>query len=97
MELVEVIALAHFEDTRIGAISTKQRTRVPKHIAEQLIGLGLVKYANPTQTVVKEPVKTEAVVDGGDEPLLLPPQGQALSEPIATLSRRGRPSRNARS
>lgn len=96
MELVEVVALAHFEDTRIGAVSTKQRTRIPKPIAEQLIGLGLVKYANPTQAVVKEPVKTEVAVDGGDEPLESLPQGQALPEPIATFSRRGRPSRNAK-
>jgi len=96
MELIEVIALAHFEDTRIGAVTTKQRMRVTAAIAKQLHDLELVAYVNPPKAVVASPVKTEVAQDGGDKPFASLPQAQALEEPIVSVSRRGRPSRNAR-
>jgi hypothetical protein len=48
MELIEVICNAHFEDTRIGAVSRKQVVRVPVHVAKELASLNLVTIKNPS-------------------------------------------------
>ncbi len=80
MELVDVIATAHFSDTRIGALSRKQRTSVPKHVAEELVKLGVVQYVNPPATVAQEPAQTAPAVDG-EEPL-------SVSSPVDQVSTR---------
>ena len=73
MEIVDVIATAHFSDTRVGAVSRKQRIRIGAHLAEELFGLGLIQYANPTVAAPQNPQPTEALADGGDEsPASLP-------------------------
>jgi len=95
MELIEVIAKSHFEDTRIGAVSRKQRLRIGKQLAEQLVDLGLVDYLNPPQAVVIENHKTEPEVVGGDEPSMSLPPEQALPEVTARLFRRGRPKKTS--
>jgi hypothetical protein len=90
MELIEVIANSHFEDSRIGAVSRKQRLRIGKELAVQLVSLGLVEYANPQKAAVAETPKIDPVVVGGDEPSMSLPQEQASQEETATLFRRGR-------
>ena len=90
MELIEVIAKSHFEDSRIGAVSRKQRLRIPKELAEFLVKLDLVDYINPPLALVKQPPQTEATDAGGDElPSWSPPE-QVLPETTAPLFRRGR-------
>lgn len=90
MELIDVISLAHFDDPRVGAVSRKQRLRIPMPVAEHLVSLGVVQYVNPTSAAVIETHKTEPEVVGGDEPSMsLPPEPVSL-DPTATLFRRGR-------
>lgn len=73
MEIVDVIATAHFSDTRVGAVSRKQRIRLAAPLAEELFGLGLIQYANPPMAAPQNPPPTEALADGGDEsPASLP-------------------------
>jgi hypothetical protein len=77
MEKVEVISTSHFTDTRIGAVSRKQRLFVPVHIAEELHGIGLVEYPNAQATATKNP-PTALLADGGGELLASLPAVQAL-------------------
>jgi hypothetical protein len=95
MELIEVIANSHFEDSRIGAVSRKQRLRIGKQLAEHLVSLGLVDYVNPPQAVVYENPKIEPEVVGGDEPSMSLPPERVLPEKTATLFRRGRPKKTS--
>jgi hypothetical protein len=67
MELVEVIAIAHFEDSRIGALSRKQRTKIPLPVAEQLVDMGLVAYVNPPVAVAQENPLTDPQQDGVEQ------------------------------
>jgi hypothetical protein len=90
MEIVDIVAKAHFEDSRVGAVARKQRLRVARPLAEYLESLGLVDFVNPTQAVVIQSPKTEPESLGGDEPLALSPPAQASQEQTATVSRRGR-------
>lgn len=55
MELIEVVALQHFADSRIGSISNKQRLKLPIGLAEQLESVGCVEILNPIETVRKMP------------------------------------------
>ena len=90
MELIEVIAKSHFEDSRIGAVSRKQRLRIPKELAEFLVNLDLVDYINPPLALVKQPPQIEAADTGGDElPSWSPPELVSQSQTAQTL-RRGR-------
>lgn len=90
MELIEVIAKSHFEDTRIGAVSRKQRLKIPKELAEFLVNLDLVAYANPTPAVVKVTPQIEATDAGGDEPPLWSPPVQVSQKETVQLLKRGR-------
>jgi hypothetical protein len=85
-EVVDVISLAHFSDTRIGAVSRKQRLRLPIQLAEEMEMLGLVAPVNPKPTTAKETQSTEALGGGGGELSQLSPVDQALPKPIALLS-----------
>lgn len=42
MELVEIVALSHFVDSRTGSIHRKQRVQMDRVNAERLAKLGLV-------------------------------------------------------
>jgi hypothetical protein len=90
MELIEVIAKSHFEDSRIGAVSRKQRLRIPKELAEFLINLDLVTYVNPPQAVVKHTPQIVATDAGGDEPQSWSPPAQVLQKETVQLLKRGR-------
>ena len=67
MEIVEVISLAHFEDSRIGALSRKQRIKIPLNVAKQLIDMGLVAYVNPTAAVAEMHPSTDPQQDGVEQ------------------------------
>jgi hypothetical protein len=90
MELIDVIAKAHFENPNLGAVARKQRLRIGKPLAEYLVGLELVDYANPPKAVVTESPKTEAADLGGDEPSTSSQPDQASQEETVSTSRRGR-------
>ena len=90
MELIDVIAKAHFENPQTGAVSRKQKLRIGKQLAEYLASLDLVDFVNPPQAAVREYPKTEATDLGGGEPSTLSQQDQVLPEPTATVFRRGR-------
>jgi hypothetical protein len=86
MEIVDVIATAHFSDTRVGAVSRKQKIRIAAHLAEELFGLGLIQYANPLQAAPAKPSQTEALAAGGDESPASLPAAPALETKIAKRS-----------
>ena len=67
MEIVEVIALAHFEDSRVGALSRKQRMKIALPIAEQLVNMGLVAYVNPPVAVAQENPLTDPQQNGVEQ------------------------------
>lgn len=90
MELIDVIAKAHFENPNLGAVSRKQRLRIGKPLAEYLASLDLVDYVNPPQAAVKESPKIEATDRGGDEPSTSSQPDQAYEEAIVSPFRRGR-------
>lgn len=96
MEIVDVISLAHFADTRIGAVSRKQRLRLPIQLAEEMEMLGLVAPVNPKSTTATKTQSTEALGGGGGELSQLSPVDQASPKPIAPSSsgKDGAPSRS---
>jgi hypothetical protein len=90
MELIEVIAKSHFEDTRIGAVSRKQRLRIPKELAEFLVNLDLVDYINPPLALVKQTPQIEATESGGDEPQSWSQPEQVSQSETVQAPKRGR-------
>lgn len=90
MELIDVIAKAHFENPQTGAVSRKQKLRIGKELAEYLSSLGLVDFVNPTQAAVREYPKTVATDLGGDEPSTSSQPDQASQSETAKVFRRGR-------
>jgi len=86
MELVEVVATAHFTNTRIGAVSRKQRLRLPVMLAEELESLSLVKTLNPHSTTAADPRQTAPQVVGGGESSASSPADQASQSKIASES-----------
>lgn len=66
MEKVEVVALSHFSDSRIGSISRKQRLFVPVNVAEDLHSIGLIEYPKTQATAKKNPL-IGLLADGGGE------------------------------
>jgi len=88
MELVEVVATAHFTNTRIGAVSRKQRLRLPVMLAEELESLSLVKTLNPHSTTAADPRQTAPQVVGGGESSASSPADQASPETTATSQER---------
>jgi hypothetical protein len=90
MQLIDVVAKAHFENPQTGAVSRKQRMRIDVHLAQYLEGLGLIDYLNPPVATVREYPKTEAVSLGGDvSSTLSQPEAVSQSETVSIL-RRGR-------
>lgn len=86
MEMIEVVALAHFSDTRVGSASRRQVLRLPLEVAEQLESIGLVKRTNPTAATASAPQSTAPQgVGGGESPALLPAAPASPSK-TATLS-----------
>jgi hypothetical protein len=90
MELIDVIARAHFDNPKLGAVARKQRLRIGKDLAEHLASLDLVDYVNPPKAVVVEAPRTEATDLGGDEPSMLSQQAPVSPDETATVFRRGR-------
>lgn len=93
MELVEIIALAHFEDSRIGSVSKKMRLKVPSVVADDLESIGLVQILNPPMARAPKSPLIAPLVDGqGVSPVLLQ-AGQVSPRRIATLleTKDGRP------
>lgn len=93
MELIEVICKAHFEDTRIGAVSRKQVVRVPIHVAKELASLDLVTIKDPLPAVSQARPQIEAALDGGEEPPMSVPEAQVSISEMPKPSRRGRRTR----
>lgn len=93
MELIEVICKAHFEDTRIGAVSRKQVVRVPIHVAKELASLDLVTIKDPLPAVSQAKPQIEAALDGGEEPPMSVPEAQVSMSEMPKPSRRGRRTR----
>lgn len=93
MELIEVICKAHFEDTRIGAVSRKQVVRVPIHVAKELASLDLVTIKDPLPAVSQARPQIEAALDGGEEPPMSVPEAQVSMSEMPKPSRRGRRTR----
>lgn len=85
MEMIEVIATAHFTDTRFGAVSRKQKLRLSLEAAEHLEELGLVQRVNPTSATANVPHSTAPQDVGGGESPVLSPAAPVLPRGIATL------------
>lgn len=88
MELIEVVATAHFTDTRIGAVSRKQRIRIARPLAEELASLGLVTFLHPTAATAVPAQSTAPLGDGAGESPALSPADQASPETTATSQER---------
>lgn len=72
MELVEIIALSHFDDSRIGSVSKKMRLKVPSVVADDLESIGLVQILNPrVATAPRSASIVPPVVGQGVSPVLL--------------------------
>jgi len=72
MELVEIIALTHFQDSRIGSVSKKMRLKVPSVVADDLQSIGVVEILNPqVATAIPVPMTAPQVVGQGVSPVLL--------------------------
>lgn len=67
MELIECVATSHFDDSKLGSISRKQRLFLDRSTFERLQGIGLVKALNPTATAASVPQSTAPQVVGGGE------------------------------
>lgn len=57
MELVEIVALSHFVDSRTGSVHRKQRVQMDRPTAERLAKLGLVAIQG------EKHVHAEAVIE----------------------------------
>lgn len=86
MEMIEVVATAHFTDTRFGAVSRKQKLHLPLEVFEQLEPLGLVQRANPTAATASAPQSTAPQDVGGGESPVSSPAAQASPSETAILS-----------
>lgn len=72
MELVEIIALTHFEDSRIGSVSKKMRLKVSSVVADDLQSIGVIEIVNPPVATARSVHTTAPQVDGrGVSPVLL--------------------------
>lgn len=84
MEIIDVVASAHFTDTRIGAVSRKQRIRIARPLAEELARLGLVTFLHPTAATAVPAQSTAPLGDGVGESPASSPADQASPETTAT-------------
>ena len=89
MEMIEVIALSHFSDSRIGSASRKQKLVLPLEIAEQLESIGLVQRTNPTAATASVHQSTAPQDVGGGESPVSSPAAPASPRETATLSESG--------
>lgn len=72
MELVEIIALTHFQDSRIGSVSKKMRLKVPSVVADDLQSIGVIEIVNPPLATARSVHMTAPQVVGqGVSPVLL--------------------------
>lgn len=85
MEIIEVVALAHFADTRVGSVSRKQKLRLAPQIADQLEEMGLVARVNPPQATPTTPPSIAPQVAGGGESLASLPAAPASPASTANL------------
>lgn len=85
MEIVEVVALAHFADTRVGSVSRKQKLRLNPVLAEQLEEMGLVARVNPPQATAIAPQPTAPLGAGGGESLVSSPAAPVSTDLTASL------------
>lgn len=85
MELIEVVALAHFSDSRVGGVSRKQRLKLPLAVVEQLEELGLVQRTNPKAAIANASQQTAPLGAGGGASPASLPAAQASTEQIANL------------
>ena len=94
MELIEVVALQHFADSRIGSVTRKQRLKLPIGLAEQLESAGCVEILNPRRTVRTMPSASETTDAGGarlsvsSHPVQVSPQMivSSLAQSLGALS-----------
>jgi hypothetical protein len=96
MELVEIIALGHFDDSRIGSVSKKMRLKVPSVVADDLQSIGVIEIVNPPVATARSVHTTAPQVDGqGVSPVLLQAD-QVSRRKIATSleTKDGQPSRS---
>lgn len=77
MQKVEVVAISHFSDSRIGSVSRKQRLFIPANVAEDLHSIGLVQYPNTQATATRNP-PIGLLDDGGGVLPASSPADQAL-------------------
>lgn len=75
MEFVDVVALAHFADSRVGSVTRKQRIQIGRADAERLEVMGLVTIQSPKAEPKPEP-KTEPELMGEKGPELHPVEEQ---------------------
>jgi len=93
MEMAEAIALAHFSDTRFGAISRKQVLKIPLSVAIEFETAGLVRITSerPQMTALVIAPKAQPQESGPEQQSVSLPAAPALAEPMPKLPRRGRP------
>jgi hypothetical protein len=84
MQLIEVLALQHFADSRIGSVTRKQRLKLPIGLAEQLESAGCVEILNPRRTVRTMPPASETTDAGGATLSVSSPQAQVSPQRIVS-------------
>lgn len=84
MELIEVVALQHFADSRIGSVTRKQRLKLPIGLAEQLESAGCVEILNPIRTVRTMPSASETTDAGGARLSVSSPPAQVSPQRIVS-------------
>jgi hypothetical protein len=93
MEMAEVVSLAHFSDTRFGAISRKQVLKIPLSIAIEFETAGLVKITSdrPSMTALIIAPKAQPQESGPEPQSVSLPAAPVSPEPMQKLPRKGRP------
>lgn len=84
MQLIEVLALQHFADSRIGSVTRKQRLKLPIGLAEQLESAGCVEILNPRRTVRTMPSASETTDAGGARLSVSSPPAQVSPQRIVS-------------
>jgi len=98
MELYEVIAKKNFHNTVVGEVITKQRLRIPKHLAKQLEAMNMVEIiSNPIKAVPQIPVLLKPLVNGQAGLAASLPVDQALQSQTVKPQRRGRKKKDGNS
>jgi hypothetical protein len=83
MEIVEVVALKSFVNRFTGSMNKKGRTFIPMNVAEELVAMGLVEYANkPKGEKETDPKKSSSSPTSGEDGK----DKQSVSSPAETVS-----------